>query len=64
MQCGVAALSMICYYYGKSLTLKKLSAMCPSTKEGTSLLGIKSTAENIGFETSAAADYANCLKRG
>lgn len=63
MQCGVASLSMICYYHGKSLTLKKLSELCPPTREGVSLLGIKSTAENIGFETIYGRFSINALKQ-
>lgn len=51
MQCGVASLSMICNYYGKSFSLQALSSLCSPTTEGVSLLGIKSVAEKIGFET-------------
>lgn len=53
MQCGVASLSMICNYYGKGISTQTLSSFCPPTKEGTSLLGIKLTAEKIGLETIA-----------
>lgn len=53
MQCGVATLAMICRYYGKKISLNKLSAICPASSDGVSLLAIKSTAEKIGFETIA-----------
>lgn len=53
MQCGVASLAMICNYYGKNISIKKLSSICPASSEGVSLLAIKSTAEKIGFEAIA-----------
>lgn len=47
MQCGIACLAMICNYYGKNISLRKLSAICPASHDGISLLAIKLTAESI-----------------
>ena len=49
MECGIASLSMICAYYGKSISLSKLSQLCQSTNEGSSLKGIKDAGEILGF---------------
>lgn len=51
MQCGVACLSMICHYYGKSLILSDLETHCTTTIEGVSLYGISEAAKKMGFNT-------------
>lgn len=61
MQCGVASLAMICNYYGKNLSIKALSAICPANSDGISLLALKSTAEQLGLETLAGRLHINDL---
>lgn len=51
MQCGAACLSMICHYYGKSLSLSELSDRCSTTTEGVSLLTLSRVAETLGMKT-------------
>ncbi|MBP3243704.1 MAG: peptidase domain-containing ABC transporter [Bacteroidaceae bacterium] len=51
MMCGITCLKMICKYYGKEFSLKFLLNICHPTKEGVSLLGIKDTADRLGFYT-------------
>lgn len=50
MQCGVACLSMISSYYGRSYSLDFLSKKCFPTKEGVSLLSISKAAKQIGLD--------------
>lgn len=51
MQCGIACLQMICRYYGKTLSLAYLESLCPTSADGTSLLGLKRTLDYLGFDT-------------
>ena len=53
MQCGIACLQMICRFYGKKISADYLSKLCIATTEGVSMLGIKQTAENLGFRVVA-----------
>lgn len=48
--CGPTCLRMICRYYGKEYSIKKLRELCDITRAGTSLQDLKTTSENIGFE--------------
>ena len=61
MQCGVAALSMVCRHFGKDYSLSFLSSMCHPTTEGVSLLGISDAAKEIGLETVSARVTAASL---
>lgn len=54
MDCGPACLSMISRYYGKKINFQILRDKSYITKEGVSLLGVKSAAESIGFNPYAA----------
>lgn len=51
MDCGPACLRMIAKYYGRHYTLEGLRQRCHISREGVSLLGISSAAEEIGFKT-------------
>jgi ATP-binding cassette subfamily B protein len=62
MQCGVAALSMICSYYGKNISQKKISDICRPTKEGVSLKGIMDAAQELGFKTTAVRTAVSTLE--
>lgn len=53
MQCGAACLFMICRYYGLRISLNEVDALCVPTKEGMSMLGLKESAQSLGFECSA-----------
>ena len=50
IQCGVSCLQMICKYYLTD-SFQEIEKLCVPTTEGVSLLGIKETAEHIGFST-------------
>jgi len=47
--CGVACLLSIIQYYGGSSSLEKLRELSGTTKQGTTLLGLYQTANQIGF---------------
>lgn len=49
--CGPVCLKMICKYYGINISLERLTTLCETTRQGTSLLDIANAAENIGFKT-------------
>lgn len=53
MQCGAACLLMVCNYYGMSMSLNEINALCVPTKEGMSMLGLKESAQYLGFKCSA-----------
>lgn len=53
MQCGAACLAMVCRYYGMRTTLNEIDTLCVPTKEGLSMLGLKESAQSLGFECSA-----------
>lgn len=53
MDCGPACIAMISKYYGKSYGLQYLRENSFLTKDGVSLLGLTSVAEQIGFESFA-----------
>lgn len=69
MDCGPACLSMISRFYGKKINFQFLKENSYITKEGVSLLGVKSAAETIGFNTFPAIlsidhlekDYLPCI---
>lgn len=50
IQCGVSCLQMVCKYYLTD-SFQEIEKLCVPTTEGVSLLGIKETAEHIGFST-------------
>lgn len=54
MQCGVAALAMICAYHGQRYDLEWLEELCPPTPEGVSLKGISDAACKLGLNSVAA----------
>ncbi|MEY8458946.1 peptide cleavage/export ABC transporter [Lactococcus ileimucosae] len=51
--CGCAVLSMILKTYGTEQSLASLRLLAGTTIEGTSALGIKKTAEHLGFSVQA-----------
>jgi len=51
MDCGPTCLRIIAKYYGRAISLPKLRALSETTREGSSLKNIATTAEKIGFRT-------------
>lgn len=60
--CGLACLSSICKYYGKSHSIYKLSGLCDIHPEGISLLSLSKTAQILGFETFCVSIPYNKLR--
>ena len=54
MQCGVAALAMVCRYFGKAYSMSFLDSLCHPTTEGVSLLGISDAARRLGLDNVSA----------
>lgn len=53
MDCGVAALAMICQYHGKRVALSRLRTMVGASVDGTSAAGLLAAARSLGFEARA-----------
>lgn len=51
MECGSAALAMICSHFGKNISVSKISEICIPTHEGSSLKGIKDAGEKLGLNS-------------
>ena len=51
MQCGVAALAMICRYYGRHCSIASLDSICQANTRGISIYGLSEAARSIGFDT-------------
>lgn len=49
MDCGPACLSMVAAWHGKRLSLESIRRRAWITRQGVSLLGLKTAAESIGF---------------
>ena len=49
MDCGAAALAMVCRHYGRKVSLARVRAAVRTTTDGTSLLGIARGAERLGM---------------
>jgi ATP-binding cassette subfamily B protein len=62
MLCGMTCLKMICHYYGKEYSIDTLAQLCPTTKEGVSLLGISIASQKIGFKTIGGYSSIDSLK--
>ena len=52
MQCGAACLFMVCRYYGMRILFDEIDSLCVPTKEGMSMLGLKVSAQHLGFDCS------------
>lgn len=53
MDCGPAALRMICAHYGRDLPQERLREACQIGKGGVNLLGISDAAEKVGLRSLA-----------
>ncbi len=50
MQCGVAALAMVCRHFGVPYSTAFLDTLCSPTAEGVSMLGISRAATELGLD--------------
>src|SRR5438309_942186 len=51
--CGPAVLSMIAAYYKKRLSIAQIRESAGTDRRGTSLMGLSSAAEQVGFQARA-----------
>ena len=54
MQCGIACLAMVCRHYGLQRCIDDIEPMCPSGREGVSMLALSETADALGLENVTA----------
>ena len=54
MQCGTACLAMLCRHYGYDIGIDEIERLCPSSRDGVSLLAISETATGLGLENATA----------
>jgi len=64
MDCGPACISMVARSHGKRLSLETIRKKAWITREGVSLLGLKSAAESIGFRAAGVKIPFNRLQEG
>ena len=64
MDCGPACISMVARSHGKRLSLETIRKKAWITREGVSLLGLKSAAESIGFRAAGVKIPFSRLKEG
>ena len=62
LECGAAALAMICAYYGKWIPLEQVRADCGVSRDGSKAKNIYLAAENYGFKVSAYKVSPEVLK--
>ena len=53
MQCGVAALSMVCRHFGADYTPEFVSDYCHATNQGVSMKGLSDAASQLGLKSEA-----------
>lgn len=63
MQCGVAALWMVCRHLGLRCSLGQLEKLCFPTKEGVSMKGIADAARTLGLESKGGKTVVDNLVR-
>lgn len=49
MECGIAALTMVCNALGKETSMTEVSQFCHATKEGVSMKGITDASKSLGL---------------
>jgi ABC-type bacteriocin/lantibiotic exporter with double-glycine peptidase domain/CRP-like cAMP-binding protein len=63
MDCGVAALAMVCQYHGKRVPLSRLRTLVGTTVDGTSAAGILRAAREVGFDARVVKASKSALDR-
>lgn len=63
MQCGVAALWMVCRHLGLRCQLRELEERCFPTKEGVSLQGIADAAASVGLDGKGGKTTVDTLSK-
>ncbi|KYC37718.1 ABC transporter ATP-binding protein [Scytonema hofmannii PCC 7110] len=62
--CGAACLASIAKYYGRNFTINRIRELIGTGQTGTTLLGLKQGAENLGFNArtaKASPEIINCI---
>jgi ABC-type bacteriocin/lantibiotic exporter with double-glycine peptidase domain len=59
--CGAACLASIAKHYGRNFTISRVREMIGTGKQGSTLLGIRRGAENLGFNARAIKASAEVL---
>lgn len=60
MDCGPTCLRMVAKFYGRTISLQRLRSLSETTRAGSSLQGVSSAAEAIGFRTlGVKVDFRN-----
>lgn len=62
LECGAAALAMVCAYYGKWIPLEQVRSDCGVSRDGSKAKNIYLAAENYGFNVSAFKVSPESLK--
>lgn len=50
LDCGTTCLRMIAAFYGKKISMECINRLCSYTMNGTTMLGLKKTAEQLNFD--------------
>ena len=62
MDCGPTCLRMIAAHYGRELPLQRIRSMSKTTREGSSLLGLSTAAEDLAAKQKAVAEKATVIE--
>ena len=49
MECGIAALTMVCNALGRETSMTEVSQFCHATKEGVSMKGLTDASKSLGL---------------
>jgi ATP-binding cassette subfamily B protein len=49
MDCGAAALAMVCRHFGRNVSIARIRQLCHTSTDGTSLRGLCAAAEELGL---------------
>lgn len=55
MNCGAAAMAMLCAHYRCNVSRQEIDRMCVPTIQGISIKGLRDVAETLGFEAYSTA---------
>jgi ATP-binding cassette subfamily B protein len=63
MDCGAAALAMVCRHWGRAVSLSRIRQLCFTSRDGTSLRALCRAAEELGLAARAVKASARNLTR-